>query len=175
MKTLIIALAAAVIAPVAIAQDTGVASASSVNRMDVGSISTVSGSFNTHLSTQGNSQSASANARTSGREGIAISDSSNLFIDRQIDTVIGDYNTVVADDYVRQDARSAAFGHAWGAPAEALTINELASTDDRFVEGYGNLDLRDTRNTQFGSSTATGAPVSPPRRFPVCTPTGICR
>lgn len=173
MKTLIIALAAAVIAPVAIAQDTGIASASSINQMDVSSVSTVSGSFNTHLSTQGNTQSATSNARTSGREGIAISDSSNLLIDRQFDTVFGDYNTVAAEDFTRQTARSSAFGHAWGAPSEALTINEMASSDDHLVEGYGNLDLRDTYNTQYGSATANGSPVTGPRR--VCTRRGICR
>lgn len=181
MKNLIIALAVAAIAPVAIAQDTGIASATSVNRMDVSSTSTISGVYNTKLSTQYNTQDAEAFANTYGKEGIATSDASNLLIDRQNDVIVGDYNTVAANDSNFQDAFASARSHSWGTPARALTINELADVDDRFVDGYGNLDLRDKTNTQFGESVATGQPLRPnyfPGRpvigKPVCTPTGIC-
>ena len=78
-------------------------------------------------------------------------------------------------------AAAFAESHGWGQPAEALTINELADDDSRFVEGYANMDLREKYNDQFGESVAVGEPTAAPHKpaypiikKPTCTGTGYC-
>ncbi|MEL6662100.1 MAG: hypothetical protein AAFR33_03780 [Pseudomonadota bacterium] len=180
MKILLSALAIVAIAPGALAQGVsspqGQTTATAVNQMDVSSVSNIFGSGNTKLSTQFNEQYASADAIGFGREAIATSDASNLLIDFQADIINGEHNTVAADDANYQDAYAQAESYSWGTPADALTRNELADSDERVVEGYANTDLRDKVNEQYGSSFAIGEPAtsSTPRIRRVCTSGGLC-
>jgi len=179
MKKLLIALALVSVAPAALAQGAsspqGSTTASSINRMEVTSESTILGSGNTKLSTQYNVQEAEGFAAGYGREAIAQADASNLLIDRQVDVIDGDHNTVAADDYNEQFAFAEAESFSWGTPAAALTVNELGDSDDRFVQGFGNIDMRDKENEQEGYSFAFGERAVDhwPKRT-VCTSGGLC-